>query len=223
MDCESIKQKNIVFDFDGTMCLLFKNYKLDGIKHRLHEDLLHFNIEFSEKLDAFDVFEIVIAQTQENMFLRTEALSTVNKIITNAEVEAVETGDLVDGVQYAFEYLVKNGYQVGVATNNSEECVRNFMKKISIDRDIPIVGRVGVRPDLMKPNTWSLEQVIKKMEVRPEEIVFVGDTQRDFECAKRTGCGFIGMAPTDKKRVRLEMLLKNEVMVSNFYELLRYL
>lgn len=75
----------------------------------------------------------------------------------------------------------------------------------------------------MKPNPWSIIEVLKKMNCLPENTIFVGDTQRDYIATVKAGCEFIAMAPTDKKRQRLLKILPENIIVSDFNELLSLL
>ena len=192
--CESV-----VLDFDGTMCLLFQNHDLAATRHRMHEELGRFSIDFDEALDAFDAFDAVLAQTADRPETRAEALLKADEILSDAEVAAAGTGPAVTGVAEAVDFWRGAGYRVGVATNNSARAVDAFLSRMSI-RQLPVVGRDGAHPERLKPSTWSVERVLELMGGRPEATVFVGDTRRDYETSLRAGCAFLGMVPTERKR-----------------------
>lgn len=212
-----------VFDFDGTMCRLFKNYNLNKVVLSLRDKMKDYGIEFSTENDAYDVFSEIIRQTEDGSATREKALIDADKIITAAEIEAINTGELVNGVEIVIPFLKKAGFQIGIATNNSVQCVATFMQKNCPNTNIPIVGRVGIKPELMKPNAWSLLEVLKEMNHLPVNTIFVGDTQRDYLCSISAGCEFIGMAPTDSKRQRLLQVLSESGIASDFNELLTLL
>lgn len=221
MDYYKLRNKDaIVFDFDGTMCRLFKNYNLNKVVLSLNNRMKKYGIDFSTESDAFDVFSEVIRQTGDGSETREKALLDADQILTDAEIEAISTGELVMGVEIAMPFLIKAGFPIGIATNNSVQCVKTFMQRICPSTIIPIVGRVGTKPELMKPNTWSILEVLKELNQLPENTIFVGDTQRDYFSAISAGCEFIGMAPTDSKRQRLLDLLSESDIVSDFNELL---
>ena len=89
--------------------------------------------------------------------------------------------------------------------------------------DIPVVGRVGDKPELMKPNAWSLLEVISKLNCCSDDVIFIGDTQRDYLCAKNVGCKFIGLAPTERKKQKLLNVISESDIVSDYYELVKCL
>lgn len=221
MDCFKITHDTaLIFDFDGTMCRLFKNYDLESVKHTLHESMQKYGVNFSVRLDAFDVFMEIIRQTDNETGVRELALLEADCILTATEEAAVLTGEHVKGVEIVFPQLVLAGYTVGISTNNSAACVETFLKRYCPGITVPIVGRVGAKPELMKPNTWSVEEILKLLNCHPENAIFIGDTQRDFDCAQRVGCQFIGMAATEIKRGRLLKILSSNHIVSDYFKLI---
>ena len=216
------KEEVLILDFDGTMCRLFKNYDLASVVKSLQIAMRAFGVDFSLSSDAFDVFAEVVRQV-EDPCRREEALSFADNILTKAEIEAAETGDPVPGVEAAMSFLYRNHYRVGISTNNSEACVRVFLGKYCQAIPIPVIGRHGTKPELMKPNTWSLKRAIGELAGDPGSTIFIGDTERDYQCALKVGCRFWGMAPTEKKREKLSALLSEERLLTDYYDLLQHI
>lgn len=214
------KNEIIIFDFDGTMCRLFKNYDLASVVQSLQTAMRVFNVDFPLSNDAFDVFAEVVRQVKD-FDERAKALSCADKILTKAEIEAVETGEPVPGVEAMMSFLYCNHYRFGISTNNSEACVRAFLKKYCQAIPIPIIGRQGTKPELMKPNTWSLDRAIEELSGTPRNTIFVGDTERDYQCAMKVGCRFWGMAATERKREKLSVFLSEERLLTDYYDLLQ--
>lgn len=212
-------KKALVFDFDGTMCQLFVNYKLNDVIEKLHLEMKKYSINFSGKKDSFDVFEVINEQVTDDK-IRSRALIEANMILTNAECEAVRSGKPVSGVERVIPLLFNSGLSIGISTNNSSDCVEEFIRDKCQQINIPIVGRVGERPELMKPNPWSLLRVIEEMKCKPENVIFVGDTERDYDAAINAGCIFIGMTPTERKKQRLIKVVDEKSIVTNFDELI---
>lgn len=214
--------ESVVLDFDGTICLLFKNYDLSSTVHLLHTKMMEYNIEFPIESDAFDVFNIILSQTQ-NGSLRINALNKANEILTNAEIKAIDSCELVPGLVEVICDLNKSGIALGIASNNSSACIKKFTQQLFPEMPIAITGRAGTDPCLMKPNAWSLTETIKKLGCYDENTIFIGDTQSDYVCSKGTKCKFLGMAPTEKKRKRLLQFLSEDKIVNNYFELQDYL
>lgn len=212
----------IVFDFDGTMCFLFKNFNLKPTVEKLHFTMAKKGIVFSIKKDCFDVFDTIIQQTKEGLN-RTKALIEADKILTEAEIMAVNSCELVPGITETVRLLYNKGVLIGVASNNSDICIKKLTNYLWPDIPISITGRVGNKPYLMKPNSWCLSETLKKMNNREESALFVGDTKKDYLCCENTRCSFIGMASTPKKEEGLLQFLSPDQIVHNFYDLQNHL
>lgn len=209
----------LVFDFDGTMCRLFKNYNLSQVVEEMHIKMKKYGYDFSLDKDAFDIFGFIGTIKDLTEAQKVKLYEEMNDILVLAEMEAVKSCELVNGVNEVMPSLKKSGYKIGIATNNSSECVLEFLRLYCGGLDIPIVGRIGCRPELMKPNQWSLLETVKKIGCSIDNVLFFGDTQRDYECALNAGCKFIGVAPTAKKLQRLQLIKPNIEIVKDFYEL----
>ncbi|MCD8373063.1 MAG: HAD family hydrolase [Clostridia bacterium] len=211
------KSTNLVLDFDGTMVKLFARYNLSKITERLASEMEKFGISLDKGLDPFDVFSEISKQVDsgdEKIIAYTKA----HKILTEAETEAVKTCEPICGIDEIFPLLCKN-YNVGIATNNSEECVKIFLSERYSDINVSIVGRVGSAPERMKPNIWPLVTVAGRLGCRLEDIVFIGDASTDYLCAKNAGCAFLGIAHSPYKRERLSEFLPPEHIAENYYQL----
>lgn len=212
----------IVLDFDGTMCLLFKNFNLQNTVCILHNEMKKIGVNFPLTQDAFDVFDTVSAQIKDEGE-KISAFFIANEILTAAELEAVDSCKIVPGLIETIEYFYSSGISIGIASNNSEECIKKFIGLYFPNMLISVTGRIGVKPDLMKPCPWSLKETISKLQKEEKKTVFVGDTKRDYLCATQTKCRFFGMAPTEKKKERLLKILPSETIFGDYYELQNYL
>jgi len=151
--------------------------------------------------------------------VKNELFETVNEIIVNAEIEALETGIPVDGFFDFIKYCKENDIELSVASNNSPECIEAFFDKYCNGSRMVIVGRNGAHPELMKPNTFMLAEMCKKLNCKKNDIIFVGDNARDYECASAFGCEFIGLTPTEKKKSRMLSKVSGIEIICDFYEL----
>lgn len=212
----------IVFDFDGTIIRLFENYNLEKIMQQMKSSLSEIGLPLENIIDVFDVYEKIIPI--KNIKSRDKALSIANTVLTAAEEEAVASGIIIDGAIEVLQILSEMRLPLGVVTNNSKECVRTFFELYSNNSlFVPVVGRVEESPELMKPNIWPLQKMSIILDCDIERVLFVGDSLRDFECAKKAQCYFCAMAPTIKKESRMLKHCDRKNIVHNFYELLDYL
>lgn len=219
MDNFKLTRPSLVFDFDGTMVKLFSNYNLKKTSSHLKEVVKKYGVGFDDKLDAFDVFSVISCALSPTDTRRAEAYREADAVLTEAELEAVVTGQPVDGVAEGLTQLFEEGFNLGIATNNSAKCVSAFMSRYCPTVAIPVVGRVGERPELMKPDAWSLVTVMNKMGCVAQNTILIGDTSRDYECAVTAGCKFIGMAHSGYKFERLLKIIDAKDIVCNYREL----
>lgn len=215
---ESNSYTPIVFDFDGTIAHLFKNYSLKSTVKLLQEKLKFFNIHFSLEQDAFEVFKVIELQTQKDFDKRLKAFLAVERILSDAELQAVETCELVDGVTEIIPKLMNQKYKIGIASNNSEESIKRFLERHLPNTTIPIIGRVKGKPYLMKPDPWSLNEMSSVLDCPVNKIIFVGDTYSDYLTSLNASCEFIAMATNESKKERLKSTASEHMTVSDFYE-----
>ena len=69
-------------------------------------------------------------------------------------------------------------------------------------------------------DTFMLEKMCELLSLSNKEICFVGDSVRDYDCAFKFGCRFIGMAPTVGKKEKLQNSIGESVIVENYIELI---
>ena len=77
---------------------------------------------------------------------------------------------------------------VGVCSLNAESACRVALEVHEIEGVGPVVGRDTL--DSEKPDPAGLLRVIEELDAVPEETVFVGDSERDAETARRAGTEF---------------------------------
>lgn len=222
MDYREVKNKTVILDFDGTMCRLFEGYELKKVSNRLHNEMKIMDIDFPKDEDCFEVFRAITQQTCRGSQLRNQAYLIAHEIIMEAECEAVDTGLDVVGVTEFINSMQQHNVKIGIATNNSEECVKKYLKNKGISKMIPIVGRQAFQPEYMKPNSWSLTTILKIIGSNYNETIFIGDSLNDYSCAKKCEVYFIGMASTEKKKKRLQAIEDNIEIVDNYFRLLKH-
>ncbi len=236
MDYWGLKEKKgIILDFDGTMCRLFYGFDLRDTILCLKDKMETFGVSFSSDHDAFDVFDVIQSQLDDRVRM-SEAFQSADEILKRAEMSALETCLVIDHCIEFITTSLEKGYKIGISTNNSEECVSRFLSDqitsftadkenrfdtFAILKEIPICGRLGLHPDWMKPNPWSLFQAAEEMEIAPGDLCFIGDTLRDYDASVAADIRFIPFAPTEKKRNRFKTRIRELDIVSSYRDLLK--
>ncbi len=220
MDNFSIGHYNgVILDFDGTMCFLFRDYDLSKTVKQIISEVSVLGVDISNINDPFDAFNMILCQSITDD-IKIQALAIVDKLLVKAECEAAKYCNVVNGLWCFISKLKQMKIPFGIATNNGDECVRLFLKIHAMDDYIPINGRIMKHPELLKPNPWSIIKTAGEMKVDISKTLFIGDTPRDWETAKNAGCGFIGIAPTERKRVRFDAVSYGESLLTDYYDII---
>jgi phosphoglycolate phosphatase-like HAD superfamily hydrolase len=235
MDHWGLKEKRgIVLDFDGTICHLFHGFDLLKTTDCLKMQLDPLGIIFDSSCDAFDVFEVIRNQLADSKQIQN-AFKVADGIIKQAEIDAVETCTMIDYCAEFISISLKKGYKIGISTNNSRECVSKFicnqMVKSSTNNDtsndlvyalesIPIYGRDGTHPELMKPNPWSVLNVVNEMNLSIKDVIFIGDSLRDYDASVAADCQFIAFGSTPKKKERFKTRIKEQLITASYKDLI---
>jgi len=94
-----------------------------------------------------------------------------------------------------------HGVPVAVCSLNAEVACRLALSVHDIASAVgPVVGRDTM--DSEKPNPAGLLQVVEAVDADPGETVFVGDSERDAETARRAGTEFAWASEFDQRRYR---------------------
>lgn len=93
--------------------------------------------------------------------------------------------DVVDDLKQ----LHKAGFQLGICTNKSHALTLNILEKLGIDQLFQVVMGADIVPH-HKPDAGHLLAVVNALGLRVDEVVYVGDTEVDAQCAKNAGVPF---------------------------------
>lgn len=94
-----------------------------------------------------------------------------------------------------------HGVPVGVCSLNAESACRLALGVHDLGGAVgPVVGRDTLESS--KPDPAGLLRAIEELDATPAETVFVGDSERDAETARRAGTEFAWAAEFDQRRYR---------------------
>ncbi len=111
---------------------------------------------------------------------------------------------MLPGVPDAVRELKRRGYRLGIVSTKFRMRIEATLEREGL-RDLfdTIVGGEDVRE--FKPHPEGLLMAAERLEAKPEEMVYVGDSVTDAETAKRAGVPFIalltGMTPREELEV----------------------
>lgn len=192
----------VLFDFDGPICDVFCGLPAPGVAAELadlvaiHSTSLEFHARRTD--DPMEVHRL--SQGGGGALL-----GAVEAALTEAEVRAVRVaGPPVAGAVQALGAAQDSKLRVGIVSNNSAECVNEFLAINGLDTLVDeVVGRPALRPDLMKPAPYPLLRAAAALSVEPQGAVLVGDSLTDIEAARAAGARSIGYANKPRKQSAL--------------------
>ncbi|MDO4288670.1 MAG: HAD-IA family hydrolase [Eubacterium sp.] len=168
----------IVFDFDGTLAdteeLAFEIYNELAKKYKYHpvtrEELMHIkNLHIKEIMEIVDIpfykLPRVISQGQKRMRVREAEIRSFTPNIKT----------VVDGLREQTEVM-------GILTSNVKRTVASFLKHYAIDGDFDFLVSSALLSKQKK-----IRKVLKRYNLKKEELLYIGDETRDIEACHRAG------------------------------------
>jgi len=181
------KIKGIIFDLDGT--IISSVIDFSAMKRRIEKLAKEYNMKIpSKKLPALEMIEIIYRKNKKN---REKFKKQAEKIIIEEEIAGIEKAFSHSDMLVLLKKLKKSGIKIGIITRNCRKVTEIVIKKFSIPYDV-VLTRDDVRK--VKPNIYHLKEALKKMNVKKENAVIVGDHYFDILCGKKAGiltCGIV--------------------------------
>ncbi|MBX0294175.1 HAD family hydrolase [Haloarcula nitratireducens] len=174
----------VVYDLDGTLVQLAVDW--DAVA----EDVATLLRERGVDPDAGDLWELLERSDETGHRAAVEATITDHERVGARESERLA---LADGLPHAVP--------VGVCSLNAEEACRLALETHDLTSAVgSVVGRDTVGSS--KPDPEGLLSVVERLDADAESTVFVGDSERDAETARRAGTAFAWASEFDQRRYR---------------------
>jgi len=182
------KVNAIIFDLDGTLVYFkieFMCARRDIIdflsKLGIPKILIPINQSIMKTVENTEIYlKKVRKQPNRVQLMKTQ----VEKIISSYEMEAAKITNLIPGAKELLHILKSQKYKLGLFTLENRITTDFLLERFSIKSFFDsIVTRDDV--DQLKPNPAHLSMVLKQLNISPNEIIVIGDSPIDFECAKK--------------------------------------
>ncbi len=103
-------------------------------------------------------------------------------VILMPDGDALRTANVKDG--YAIQLAIKKGYNVVIISGGYSQSTLKRLENLTV-KDIYLGVKVKIN---------VLEEYMEKQNLKPENIVYMGDDIPDFECMKKVG---VACCPSD--------------------------
>lgn len=110
------------------------------------------------------------------LFFDVDGVLSAETILLHPNGEPMRTVNIKDG--YALQLAVKCGLHVAIITGGKTEAVRERYKGLGV-QDICLGAAV---------KTKEYHELMQKYDLKPEEVLYMGDDIPDYEVMQRCGC-----------------------------------
>lgn len=189
--------KAIVWDLDGTLI----HFKIDFIRARreaikilkkygVPKNILTVKSSILENVSkSREYFQSNSTYEAQKI---TQIINEVDGKIIQVEYEAALQASHVDGIEEVLEFAEGKNLKQAIFTFNTHRNAEISLQKVNLMKYFElIVGRDNV--ENMKPHPDHLLLICKKLDVKPSEIIVIGDSSRDIEAALNVGAKSIAI------------------------------
>lgn len=104
----------------------------------------------------------------------------------------MEHAHLYDGIKEVVSTLKENNIKLAVCTNKPDVAAKGMVNELFGENVFDVV--CGALDDVpKKPDPTSAKNILKTLNVTPNDCVWIGDSAVDIETAKNLGCKSIGV------------------------------
>jgi HAD superfamily hydrolase (TIGR01509 family) len=142
-----------------------------------------------------------------------EILERASRIIEKHELTGAERAVAMQGAEELLRVLNSLGCSSAIVTSNSSRTVGRWLERHCLREIVrAIVGRDTLLP--LKPSPDMIVHALEICAARPEDAVFVGDSEADFRAAVAAGVSFYAIHADPAGRERLIALGATQIFAS---------
>jgi len=208
--------KAIIWDLDGTLI----DFKINSVKARrkaikvlrdygIPKEKLSIEIPILENIKSSRVIFNELGFSSEKI---KEIMNEVNNAVIQVEHEAAIKATLTQGIDQVLEFAKKKRLKQAVFTYNTHNNARISLETAGIIHYFEvIVGRDDIKN--LKPHPDHLKHICEKIDVKPDQIVVIGDTGRDIEAAINIGSRSIALNTKIPNYLKRELFRKADKII----------
>ena len=194
--------KAIIFDMDDTLLRLNVDWK--GLTEEIDVDY------FNGKYPYLTPHKFFVAYFSRllNQLTKRQQLD-----VRRRRLEAERQGSVTGTCPPYTPIIVglSKRYKLGVVSGNYKPTVNSALSKCGLWKYMKVIISIDDCP-ISKPSPEPLYMALKKLGVKPEEAVYVGDHPDDIRAGKAAGMRTIGVAATEFAFRRLEKVRPDAIV-----------
>lgn len=183
-------------------------FDLDGVLIDTYRVWYHL---FNQTLEYFGYRPITLRTFAQNwgqsteedvrIFMPDVKLNDVVTFFSKNFIKFIKYMKVNKDARKALAGLKSNGLKIGCLTNSHRDITEFEIRKSGLDKyfDIVITADDVKRP---KPDPEMILKACKKLRVKKNEIIFIGDTMTDLKTAESARCLFVGYRMKTKLNIK---------------------
>ncbi|HCJ67325.1 MAG TPA: hypothetical protein DHV62_08405 [Elusimicrobia bacterium] len=128
---------------------------------------------------------------------------------------------VIPKVKRILTLLKKRNYQLAIASNRPEKFTKLLLNHLGLKKYFATVI-CAKNKDEIKPHPWLLLKIIKKLRVKKNEAIYLGDMTIDVQAGRNAGIRTIAILGGSSSRNELKKVKPSKI-ISKFPELLNFL
>jgi phosphoglycolate phosphatase len=186
-----MKYKGIIFDLDGTLVNSLEDLA-DAMNAVLQD--LHFPTHSYQDYELFignGLKNLVIKALPENQKTESQIKHCYDLMIAIYSEACANKTKPYDGIVELLDHLVSKNIQLGVFSNKSDELTKKVVGTLFPNYFETIIGLTTEA--LKKPNPTKALEIAASMGYKPEEMLFIGDSDVDMQTATNATMPAVGV------------------------------
>ncbi len=210
-----MKIRAVLFDLDGTLTRFNLDYRSAGVM--ITEELNRLKIGEFKPVKGLTV-NAMLNQAHGKMMDEefTRLQGRIYGILEGYELKSAERTELLPHVRETLQIVKSNGLKTAVVTNNGRAAANRALSRFNLSSliDILVTREDAVR---WKPDGATIREALKKLRLKPEEVVFVGDSTIDVLAACDSKVVSVAI-PTGPTKIRDLLSTGPDYLISSMAE-----
>lgn len=216
--------KAVIFDLDGTLLDTSLDL-LDAINDTL-KDFGRHNITKDILLKNIGNGNVKLVERCLNPINEKELNEAVLEFKKHYSICYANKTKPYDGIKEVIEYLQENKIKIGVLSNKYDEYTKQLIKRnFNMINEDYVFGKVEGRD--LKPNPEMLFEIIRRMKISKEDVLYIGDSGVDIETAKNANINMLSCTwgfrtKEELKKINAPNLIDKPESIINYVKEKRY-
>ncbi len=175
----SLKYKLFIFDIDGT---------LTSTNQLIFDSFNHINNKYFGKILSPEEVIALFGPTEEEIIVELFG-DNAEKAIADYFVYYKENHNIAslhDGIENLLDHIIENGGRIAAFTGKGRRSAEITLKELGVFEKVELLVS-GDDVTQKKPSGEGILTILKKLGIKPEEAIMIGDSSADIKAAREAG------------------------------------